>query len=68
MIIAACKSDEENSHVVEYLIDMGGDINLQDNVSFNYNNLIIFIATMSINLTKMKYWCSVKQKCYDNKY
>ena len=36
MIIAACKSDEDNSHVVQFLIEMGGDVNLQNDVSINY--------------------------------
>ena len=39
MIIAACYSYKDNSHVVEFLINIGADPNPQDNVSINYHNV-----------------------------
>ena len=48
MIIVACNSIEDNSHVVQFLIDVGVGINLQDNVSINEHNFIIFIVTFKL--------------------
>ena len=49
MIIAACRSpSKDNSHVVEYLVDKGGDVNLQNNVSININNFMIFNITFNL--------------------
>ena len=48
MIIVACNSIEDNSYIVEFLIDVGADINLQDNVSINEHNFIIFIVTFKL--------------------
>ena len=30
MIIAACISDEDNSHVLDYSLGLGGDVNFQN--------------------------------------
>ena len=48
MIIAACRSSKDNSHVVEFLINIGADPNLQNNVSINYHNLKILIITFNL--------------------
>ena len=48
MIIVACNSIEDNSYIVEFLIDVGADIKLQDNVSINEHNFIIFIVIFKL--------------------
>ena len=48
MIIAACYSYKDNSHVVEFLINIGADPNLQNNVSINYHNFKILIITFNL--------------------
>ena len=34
MITAVCRPNQDNSHIVEFLINNGGDVNLQNNVSY----------------------------------
>ena len=49
MIIAACYySYKDNSQVVEFLLNIGADPNIQDNVSINYHNLKILIITFNL--------------------
>ena len=48
MIVAACKSIKDNSDVLKYLISNGADVNIQDKVSINYHNFIIFIITFNL--------------------
>ena len=43
MITLACRSSEDNAQVIQFLIDMGGKINLQNNVS-----VMIFIITFNL--------------------
>ena len=45
MITSACRSSEDNAHVVQFLIGKGGEVNLQNNVSINN---FIFIITFNL--------------------